>query len=158
MWTYRPADSTPTPRAKELRDPAPYSAARLQPSSAPFQTQNGAAPHRQSAFGQEQHTTGAVQSIFTALLYQQLGAAKGLVLQALVFWLPETLGSLFVILLSAFALHVSCGLLRCCLGQGGSGLGAASRCLIHRYLTICFVSMLVCGLSVLLTLVFGGLF
>lgn len=284
MWTYRPADSTPTPREKKLQDPAPYSAARLQPSSAPFQTQNGAAPHRQSAFGQEQHTTGAVQSgrrpesmprtvyetsdvptahkarivtqsrpsrtlrtacvmgclylaglaagslcsrmlseplltyaryfasidlglrtagnaamvfsvgflslfcqlslvliagfcvlgiglipitmvlkgagagIFTALLYQQLGAAKGLVLQALVFWLPETLGSLLVILLSAFALHVSCGLLRCCLGQGGSGLGAASRCLIHRYLTICFVSMLVCGLSVLLTLVFGGLF
>ena len=63
-----------------------------------------------------------------------------------------------MILLSAFALHVSCGLLRCCLGQGGSGLGAASRRLIHRYLTICFVSMLVCGLSVLLTLVFGGLF
>ena len=101
---------------------------------------------------------GAGAGIFTALLYQQLGAAKGLVLQALVFWLPETLGSLFVILLSAFALHVSCGLLRCCLGQGGSGLGAASRRLIHRYLTICFVSMLVCGLSVLLTLVFGGLF
>ena len=62
MWTYRPADSTPTPREKKLQDPAPYSAARLQPSSAPFQTQNGAAPHRQSAFGQEQHTTGAVQS------------------------------------------------------------------------------------------------
>ena len=100
---------------------------------------------------------GAGAGIFTALLYQQLGAAKGLVLQALVFWLPETLGSLFVILLSASALHVSCGLLRCCLGQGGGGLGAASRRLVHRYLTICFASMLVCGLSVLLTLVFGGL-
>lgn len=101
---------------------------------------------------------GAGAGIFTALLYQQLGTAKGLVLQALVFWLPETLGSLFVILLSSSALHVSCGLLRCCLGQGGSSLGSASRRLVHRYLTICFISMMVCGLSVLLTLVFGGLF
>lgn len=101
---------------------------------------------------------GAGMGVFTALLYQQLGPAKGLLLQALVFWLPETLGSLLVILLSAFAVHVSAGLLRCCLGQCGNSLGTASRRLIHRYLTICFVSMLVCGLSVILTLVFGSLF
>ena len=101
---------------------------------------------------------GAGAGVFTALLYQQLGPAKGLLLQALVFWLPETLGSLFSILLSVSALQVSCGLLRCCLGQSGGSLGAASRRLIRRYLTICFLSMLVCGLSVLLTLAFGGLF
>lgn len=101
---------------------------------------------------------GAGAGVFTALLYQQLGPAKGLLLQALVFWLPETLGSLFVLMLSSSALHLSCSLLQCCLGQTRSGLGGASRRLIHRYLTICFVSMLICGLSVLLTLVFGSLF
>lgn len=101
---------------------------------------------------------GAGTGVFIALLYQQLGTAKGLLLQALVFWLPETLGSLLVILLSASALQVSAGLLRCCLGQGQNSPGAASRRLVHRYLTICFVSMLVCGLSVLLTLLFGSLF
>lgn len=101
---------------------------------------------------------GAGTGIFTALLYQQLGPAKGLLLQGLVFWLPETLGTLLVIALSVSALQVSCGLLRCCLGQGGAGLGAASRRLLRRYLTINLVSMLVCGLSVVLTLVFGGLF
>lgn len=101
---------------------------------------------------------GAGAGVFTALLYQQLGPVKGLLLQALVFWLPETLGSLIAVVLSASALQVSCGLLRCCLGQTSAGLGAVSRRLVHRYLALCFVSMLVCGLSVILTLVFGSLF
>lgn len=101
---------------------------------------------------------GAGTGVFTALLYQQLGAAKGLLLQALVFWLPEVLGSLFVILLSASAFHVSCGLLRSCLGHGGNGLGTAARRMIRRYLAVNFAAMLVCVLSVLLTLVFGRLF
>lgn len=101
---------------------------------------------------------GAGAGVFTALLYQELGAAKGLLLQALVFWLPEVLGSLFVIMLSSSALQVSCGLLRCCLGHNGAGLRTASRRLIHRYLAVCFASMLVCGLSVILTLIFGRLF
>lgn len=101
---------------------------------------------------------GAGAGIFTALLYQQLGPLKGLLLQALVFWLPETLGGLLTTMLSVSALQVSCGLMQSCLGQGGSGLCSASRRLLRRYLTVCFVAMLVCGLSVILTLIFGGLF
>lgn len=101
---------------------------------------------------------GAGAGVFTALLYQQLGPAKGLLLQALVFWLPETLGSLIAVVLSASALQVSFGLFQCCMGQAGTNLEACSRRLIHRYLSLCFVSMLVCGLSVVLTLIFGSLF
>lgn len=101
---------------------------------------------------------GAGAGVFTALLYQQLGPAKGLLLQALVFWLPETLGALIAVVLSTSALQVSFGLFQCCMGQAGTNLEIASRRLIHRYLTLCFVSMLVCGLSVVLTLVFGSLF
>ena len=101
---------------------------------------------------------GAGAGVFTALLYQELGLPKGLLLQALVFWLPEVLSCLIALVLSTSALHVSLGLLRCCLGQSGTGLGAVSRRLVHRYLALCFASMLVCGLSVILTLIFGSLF
>ena len=60
---------------------------------------------------------GAGTGCFFALLYTQVGTVKGLFLQALIFWLPEVLGSLIVILLSAFALRVSLGLAQGCTGQ-----------------------------------------
>ena len=100
---------------------------------------------------------GVGTGVFTALLYQEMGAAKGMLLQALVFWIPEVLGSLLVILLSGYALQLSSGLLRCCLGHS-AGPGMAAKRLLHRYLAIAFATMGVCGLSVALSLVFGRLF
>ena len=101
---------------------------------------------------------GAGTGCFFALLYTQVGTVKGLFLQALVFWLPEVLGSLIVILLSAFALRVSLGLAQGCTGQFPPALRQSSKCLVHRYLALCFAAMVPCACSVELSLWFAGIF
>lgn len=101
---------------------------------------------------------GAGTGIFFSLLYAQLGPLQGMLLQALVFWLPEVLGSLLVVVISVNALHVSWGLLGSCLGKAAAGLGRSARKLVNQYLIGCFVCMIPCGLSVLCSIVFAGLF
>lgn len=101
---------------------------------------------------------GAGTGCFFALLYMQVGTVKALFLQALVFWLPEVLGSLIVILLSVFALRVSFGLAQGCSGRLPPALRQDSKRLINRYLILCFAAMLPCACSVALSLGFAGLF
>ena len=63
-----------------------------------------------------------------------------------------------ILMIIAAVISILAGVVVGGLGALAAGLGAASRRLLRRYLTINLVSMLVCGLSVVLTLVFGGLF
>ena len=101
---------------------------------------------------------GAGTGVYLALLYSRLGAAKGLLFQALVLWLPEVLGSLLVILLSVSALQLSRGLAGCCVGGSAQTVRPCCRRLVNRYLAVCLACMLPCGLSAILSLLFGGLF
>ena len=101
---------------------------------------------------------GAGSGMFLALLYQQMGPAKGLLLQALVFWLPEVMGCLLVFTASVPALQLSHGLFQHCRGLCGQDLPRNAKKLLYRYLAACFGAMLVSGLSLLLVLVFGRLF
>ena len=101
---------------------------------------------------------GVGNGLFLALLYQQAGPAKGLLLQALVFWLPEVLGCLLLLATSCMALQLSHGLLRHCRGLCGQDLPRSAKKLLYRYLAACFGAMTVSGLALLLVLVFGRLF
>lgn len=101
---------------------------------------------------------GTGTGCFFALLYTQLGPVKGLFMQALIFWLPEVLGSLVVVLLSVYALRVSFGLFSSCTGHIPPSLRQNSKRLVNRYLILCFIGMMPCICSVTLSLWFSGLF
>lgn len=102
---------------------------------------------------------GTGTGLFLTFVYGQLGTVKGLFVQALIFWLPEVLSSLIIIALCACALQVSVGFLQvCCFGKATIALPQTIKRLVKRYLVLCLVSILPCGMSALLSFLFGGLF
>ena len=92
-----------------------------------------------------------------AVLYAQSGM-KGVLLYTLLFWLPDMIFSLLLIVLSCSAVALSNTVAANCLGAASPGLRLKAQRLMARYLTVSVVCILPSALAGLLGRVFGPIF
>ena len=83
--------------------------------------------------------------------------AEGALIAALLFWLPEVLGALLQILLSVWAMQSALQIGMLCFGKNNARRPETPRRLLNVYLTLSLCSLLPCGLSAILALLFGPL-
>lgn len=99
---------------------------------------------------------GAAFGCFCAALLAE-HQAKGALILAALFWLPEVFGALLQVLLSVWAMRSAQQLGMLCFGKNGPRRPETPRRLMNAYLSLCLCALLPCFLSAILALLFGPL-
>lgn len=97
---------------------------------------------------------GAVFGCFCAAVLAAYGP-RGALITAILFWLPEVCGALIQAALSIWSMRSAMQIGTVCFGRNDPCRPETPRHLLNVYLTLCLCSLLPCGLSALLALLFG---
>ena len=99
---------------------------------------------------------GTGTGLFCAALYGQYGA-RGVLINLLLFWLPEVLETLLILFMGRFAILSARNLAALCFEHPRPAHTAGPQKLLFRYLVLCLIALVPCMLSAGLSLLFSPL-